>query len=103
MKKLHVGELLDEQVEFTLSELCLVSNSEEDLIIKLVDEGVIEPNGENYENWKFSATHLKSVQAAIRLGNDLGINIEGVALALDLIEEIDRLRFHLKLYVESHE
>ena len=103
MKKLHVGELLDEQVEFTLSELCVVCNSEENLIIKLVNEGVIEPKGENLENWKFSATHLKSVHCASRLKHDLGINTAGVALALDLIKEVERLRFQLKLYEESHD
>ncbi len=103
MKKLHVGEILDEQVEFTLSELCLICNSEESLIIKLVDEGVIKPKGENHENWKFSAIHLKSVHSAIRLEHDLGVNTAGAALALDLIKEVERLRFQLKLYEDSHD
>jgi chaperone modulatory protein CbpM len=103
MKKLHVGELLDEQIEYTLSELCTACNGQEDWIMKLVEEGVIEPRGKNYENWRFTGTSLRRVHSAMRLERDLGVNVAGVALALDLIDEVEKLRFLIKLYDESHD
>ena len=103
MKKLHVGEILDDQVEFTLSELCSVCRGEEEWIIKLIDEGVIEAKGQNHENWRFSGTSLRRVHSAMRLERDLNINVAGVALALDLMDEIEQLRFRIKLYEHSHE
>ena len=102
MKKLHVGEILDEQIEYTLSELCQVCNGQEEWIIKLVDEGVIDPTGENHINWRFCATSIRRVHSAMRLERDLGVNIAGIALALDLIDEVEKLRFTIQLYDDSH-
>lgn len=102
MKKLHVGELLDDQVEFTLSELCFSINCNEDWIFQLVEEGVIEPKNDSDKNLKFSGTNLKKVHSAMRLEHDLGINIAGVALVLDLVEEIEQLRLKIELYEESY-
>jgi len=103
MKKLHVGEILDDQVEFTLNELCSVCHSEEEWIIKLIEEGVVEVKGENYENWRFSGTSLRRVHSAMRLERDLNINVAGVALALDLMDEIEQLRIRINLYEHSHD
>lgn len=102
MKKLHVGEILDEQVEYTLSELCEACNSQEDWIIKLIDQGVIDPKDGNNKNWRFTGTSLRRIHSAMRLERDLGVNAAGVALALDLIDEVERLRFLIKFYDESH-
>jgi chaperone modulatory protein CbpM len=98
MKKMLVGELLDEQIEWTLSELCLVCNRQEEWIINLVDEGMLNPLGENQENWRFSGTSISRVHTAMRLEHDLGINIAGVALVIELIDEVEKLRYRLKLY-----
>jgi chaperone modulatory protein CbpM len=102
MKKLLTGEVLDDQIKLTLSELCLACGHQEEWIIKLVDEGVLEPSGENQLNWRFSGVSLRTVHSAMRLERDLGINIEGVALALELIEEVEQLRYRLKLYEDPN-
>jgi chaperone modulatory protein CbpM len=36
------------------------------------------------------------VRSALRLQRDLGVNLAGIALALDLMEELDNLRAELK-------
>jgi chaperone modulatory protein CbpM len=35
---------------------------------------------------------LARVQRALRLQHDFGVNLAGAALALDLLEEVERLR-----------
>ncbi len=42
--------------------------------------------------WRFSGFALMRVQRVLRLQHDFGVNLPGAALALDLLEELDRLR-----------
>ncbi len=102
MKKMLVAELVDEQIEFSLSDLCLACDREDSWIIKLVDEGMLDPKGKNQQDWRFSGASLRRVYSAMRLERDLGVNIAGLALALDLMDEIEQLRFRIKLYENSN-
>jgi len=97
------GDLLDEQTEFTLNDLCRVCTSSEDWIIELVEEGAIEPLGETVirsqsAHWRFSSSSLHRVQVAKRLQHDLDINLSGIALALELLNDIEILKSRLKSY-----
>jgi chaperone modulatory protein CbpM len=93
--KILTGILLDEQAEFSLQELCHACSSSTEWVIKLVDEGVLEPIGHEQAQWRFTGPSLPKARAAFRLQHDLDINLAGVALALDLMEEIDTLRERL--------
>jgi chaperone modulatory protein CbpM len=84
--------LLDESVEFTLAELCSACCVSEDLIVEIVAEGIVEPAGTGPEEWRFTGVALARVQRALRLQHDFGVNVPGAALALDLLEELERLR-----------
>ena len=64
-------------------------------MIGLVEEGVLEPIGRDRAHWRFSGSSLHRARAAMRLQQDLRINLAGIALALDLIREIDALRERL--------
>jgi len=89
------GILLDEQTELSLIDLCHACSSHAEWIIELVEEGVLEPIGQNHSQWRFSAISLKRARTAMRLQRDLGINLAGVALALDLLDQIEALRARL--------
>ena len=90
-----VGVLLDEKVELSLGELCRACSSSEEWVIELVEEGVLEPTGRDRARWRFSGSSLHRARAAMRLQQDLRINLAGIALALDLMKEIDTLRERL--------
>ncbi len=89
------GDLLDERTQLSLSELCHACSSHAEWVIGLVEEGVLEPLGHAHGPWRFSATCLQRARTAVRLQRDLGINLAGVALALDLLDEVDSLRARL--------
>lgn len=89
------GVLLDETIELSLSELCTACSRHAEWIIELVDEGILEPIGSESSQWRFPAISLQRAQTALRLQNDLGINLAGVALALNLLDEIKTLEAHL--------
>jgi len=93
--KILTGTLLDEQTELSLNDLCKACSSSADWIIELVDYGALEPIGSEQLNWRFSVTSLQRARTAMRLQRDLEINLAGVALALDLLDEIKHLRIRL--------
>lgn len=89
------GILLDERTELSLNDLCRACSSSAEWVIELVEEGVLEPLGREQSHWRFRATSLPRARTAMRLQHDLGINLAGVALALDLLDEIETLRTRL--------
>jgi chaperone modulatory protein CbpM len=62
-----------------------------ELIVELVHEGAIEPQGAAQHDWRFDSFALRRARRAVRLAHDLELNAPGVALALDLLDEIARL------------
>ena len=88
---LLAGEVV-EDVELTLSELCRVCAVTEAEVLALVEEGVIEPAGRRPARWRFAGTCLRRVRLALHLQHDLGVNVAGAALALDLLDELEALR-----------
>ena len=89
------GPVVEEEVRFTLVELCRVCGADEHELRAWVAEGVLEPEGESASSWRFSGTSLRRVQRAVHLARDHEINPSGVALALDLLDEIEALRAKL--------
>ena len=89
------GILIDEQTELSLNDLCKACSSSAEWIIELVEEGALEPSGYIQTQWRFSGNSLQRARTAMRLQRDLGINLAGVALALDLLGEIKILESRL--------
>ena len=58
----------------------------------LVNEGVLHADGDRPSGWLFTAASVDRVRRACRLRHDLELDFSGLALALDLMEERDRLR-----------
>lgn len=91
----HIGTVIEED-SLTLGQLCRACDVHADWIISLVEEGIIEPQGEDIRLWRFSGASLVRARIALRIQRDLGVNLAGIALVLDLIEEIEGLRAHMK-------
>lgn len=87
--------ILDDTLELSLSELCRACGLPADHIIALVEEGIIEPRGEA-TRWRFSGICVRRVRRVYSMERDLGINLAGAALAIDLLEEIERLQARLR-------
>jgi chaperone modulatory protein CbpM len=93
------GELLDETTEITLAELTRTCRVHAEWVTELVQEGVIEPKGRGTQ-WRFASTTIVRVERARRLQRDLGVNLAGIALALQLIDRIDALEARLRGFGE---
>ena len=90
------GPVVEEEVRFTLVELCQACSAEQEHMLTWVFEGVLEPVGDSPQDWRFSGESLRRARLALRLSQDLEINPPGVALALDLLDEIAALRARLQ-------
>ena len=84
--------LLDDTVQFSLEELCAACRVSEDLVVEIVAEGIVEPTGREPKQWRFSGFAMTRVQRVIRLQQEFDVNLPGAALALELLEEVERLR-----------
>ena len=90
------AELVDEDIELSLAELCDACELPAERIVEFVAHGVIEPAGSDPERWRFQGLSVFRLRRARRLEADLGINLAGVALALDLLDELDEMRARLQ-------
>lgn len=97
------GCIIDDESRLSLRELCDACSVHAEFIIDLVNEGVIEPaaaENSHRENshWCFTGFSLRRVRAATRLQRDLGVNLAGIGLALDLLDELDQMRSRINHY-----
>ncbi len=89
-------EVIDEEVTFTLAELCRCCAVEAEQVEMLVEQGILEPTGKQGQHWSFTAQSVKRTRITLNLQRDLGVNLEGAALALELLERIDVLEARLR-------
>jgi len=94
------GIVLDELEQLTVHELASLCACETDWIVDLVEEGIIEPVGQDVPDWRFAGVSVLRVRTAIRLNQDLDVNLAGIGLAIDLLEEVNDLQARLKLFSE---
>lgn len=90
------GDIFEEDIELSLAELCRACRLPAERVFELVQEGVIEPVGRDPACWRFQAISVRRVRCAQRLEQDLGVNMAGAALAIDLLEELELLRVRLR-------
>lgn len=91
------GSIVEHDVHMTIVELAEATSTPEDMIMAWVSEGVLSPAGASPQDWRFSGNSLQRAKTAARLMHDLELNLPGVALALNLLEELDQLRNQLHL------
>ena len=90
------GPFLEQPTELTLTEVGRTCAVQIEFVMALIEEGILAPvAGQAPENWRFSGAQLRHVTVAWRLQRDLGVNLAGAALVLQLLDEIETLRAHL--------
>ncbi|WP_277961592.1 chaperone modulator CbpM [Pseudomonas sp. RIT-To-2] len=61
-------------------------------VIEIVEHGIVEPQGRTADEWLFDDRAPGIARRAAKLHHDLELEWEGVALALELLEEVQQLR-----------
>lgn len=75
-----------------IEEVCDATGVSARAVTEIVAHGIVEPEGASQPDWLFDPQEIGVIKRAARLQRDLDIDWAGVALALDLLSEIDALR-----------
>jgi chaperone modulatory protein CbpM len=96
--KILTGVILDENIELSINELCRSCSVQREMIVALVEEGVLTPVNTHEADYRFPSVSVRLVIKAVRLQRDLDLNYPGIALALELMDEIEHLRERLRVF-----
>ncbi len=86
------ADIVEQEHELTIRDLCRICTVEREHIVGLVEEGIIEATRDSSGEWHFRGDSLRRARLALRLQRDLELNLAGVALAVELLEEREQLR-----------
>ncbi|HZO23992.1 MAG TPA: chaperone modulator CbpM [Steroidobacteraceae bacterium] len=78
------------------SEVCQLCLIDLTVIVELVELGVVASRGRAPEEWLLPALSLPRLRVAGRLMRDLGVNVTGAALAIELLESQHRLERRIR-------
>lgn len=76
---------------YNISYILSLKRSNPELIIALVNEGMLDPIGESKSKWRFSFSTVENVLKVVRFHKDLNLNLAGAAIALELLDRIEEL------------
>lgn len=93
--------VLDRSTVFGLEEVCRACGERRTVVIEMIEHGIIEPRTPrpasrgtataDEATLEFHGEALVRAQVAARLMRDLGVNLPGAALAVDLLRQLGRL------------
>lgn len=98
-KKIITGVIVNENtaISFTFMEICTKCKLTEETLVEMVEHGLSPQEKKPVKQRYFDYKTLVRIQSAARLQNDLGINIPGAALVLELLDELEAMRNELSI------
>lgn len=100
-KEVQMPETIE---EVGFDDVCAICHITPDFVVELIAYGTIEPHGNSVENFRFDAYQIQVIRRAVRLHHDLEVNHAGIALAVDLLRQMEALQTELdtlKKYFET--
>ncbi|ADE16200.1 MerR family transcriptional regulator [Nitrosococcus halophilus Nc 4] len=89
------GVVIDED-HFTLTELTEICGITPETVFEMVELGLLNPQGSRPEQWLFPGVAARRVRQVLRLSEDLEVNMAGAILAVELLEERERLQAQVR-------
>lgn len=87
-----------DETSLTLDELCRICDISPEMIKEFITYEIVQPTHVTHPKTLFTMAELQRVKTALRLQQDLEINLAGAALVLDLLDEIDELRARAEFF-----
>lgn len=89
-----------EEITLTDAELCEICGIEAIQLNDLIAYEILLPRGKARDNLLFDMDQLIRLRKALRLQRDLEVNYAGIALVMDLLEELEELRATKTIYLK---
>ena len=90
-----IGVCLDEEQALELEPFALACGAEAAYVRLLVDEGLVQPLPDR-PDWHFHGEQIARVRRIRRLQHDFETSLQAVAVMVELLDEVDRLRARLR-------
>ena len=87
---------MDDGVLLRAADIARACGESEAWVLELVQASILRATGDEQAQMLFAGQALFVARRVRRLQRDLGVNLEGAALALELLERIDRLEARLR-------
>ena len=71
---------------------------EREFIINLIEFEIINPKGSRQDEWRFDPICITRTKLAIKYYREFEVNLPGIALLIELNEELNRLNKKLMLH-----
>lgn len=84
--------VVEEWFHLSMHEITYSLGVAPEMILEIVDEGIISAQKDENDELKFDNEAYRRIRIVLQLNRDLGINLQGAGLALELLNEIDRLQ-----------
>jgi chaperone modulatory protein CbpM len=94
-REIHTVEVIEQHATVTVVELCRSCGIGEEQVGELLDEGILEAEDPAASEPRFTVASLRRTHVTLRLQRDLGVNLAGAALALELMDRIEELKGRL--------
>lgn len=92
------GVIIENTNALTLEEFCYATKADKEVVIKMINYQLIHPQGATPSEWRFDSVSLRRGRIASSFYHDLEVNMQGVALALDLLDQIEELKHQLRVF-----
>ena len=97
-KDVFTAVIVDEHTMYTLVEVCQLLNIPEQILDEMEAHGLFQRViSEEYAEHMIPGPAIQRIEVACRIQRDLGVNLPGAVLALELLDELDALRNRLSL------
>lgn len=92
--EITTGNPISNEDTLSLLEFCRRCALPVEQVLPFVEYGIIDPIEAQpaHIHWQFNNNHVLRAKAALRLQRDLEINLAGIALVLELLDEIKILK-----------
>jgi chaperone modulatory protein CbpM len=87
----------DNEQVYSVTQLCEAYHISEGFLMQLLEHGLLDTVTPPAKQNHFNVQMVKRICSARRLQDDLGVNIEGVVLVIELLDELEQLRSELSI------
>ena len=91
------GVLIEETLTYSFIEVCQRYRLPEQLLEEMIEHALFHTPITDKAQIAFDQRALRRLESACRLNRDLDVNLSGVGIVLDLIDEIEILRHELTI------
>lgn len=97
IKKITAKLVVEEQQRISFVQICEQYSIPKEELVEMIEYGLISANRSDIQQSNFDYQTLLRIQSACRLKHDLGMNMPGIALAIELLEKLEQTQDELEI------